>query len=157
MLSAEEVSDQIEIAQVLQRYFRSMDEKDYELLETVFTPEATLHYDMQGGAKSTYREMVPRFREFNQHFCFTQHIMGHPLIELDGDRARSTNSLRAIHVQLTPEGEQNTWVVYGFYRDLHLRTPDGWRIPERYFKGVHFEGTLLPFDRVQRFPRPPWL
>ena len=60
-------------------------------------------------------------------------------------------------MQVTADGRENTWVVHGFYRDLHVRTAAGWRIPQRYFKGVHFEGRLLPFDQVERFPKPPWL
>ena len=37
MLSPQETNDHLEIGQVIERYFRSMDSWDYDLLETVFT------------------------------------------------------------------------------------------------------------------------
>ena len=155
MLTQQEISDHIEISQLLQRYFRALDSKDYELLDTVFLADAVLHYELGQGAPVPYREMVKAFREFNERFCFTQHIMGQPLIELEGNTARSTVNLRALHVQVKLDGQNVTWVVYGFYRDVHVRTTEGWRIKERYFRGIHFEGALMPPDHVKRFPKSP--
>ena len=60
-------------------------------------------------------------------------------------------------MQTTHEGEENEWVIYGVYRDLHLRTRAGWRISERHFKGLRTAGRLLPFDQVRSYPAPPWL
>ena len=100
--------------------------------------------------------MVKQFDAFNRVFAFTQHIMGQPLIECDGDRATSTTALRAIHVQAALDGSENTWVVYGFYEDLHRRTEAGWRIQKRYFRATHFDGKLLPPEEVESFSVPPW-
>jgi 3-phenylpropionate/cinnamic acid dioxygenase small subunit len=151
-----EVGDRLEIADLLQRYFRALDDKNYDLLETVFTSGAKLHYEMGPGSRpSAYPEMVQAFRDFNASFLLTQHMMGHPEIELDGDEARSRTSLRALHVQQTTGGERSTWLVYGLYRDRHLRTPTGWRIAERFFRSLHTEGTLLPRERVKRYEAAP--
>jgi hypothetical protein len=156
-VSPEEVRDRLEIADLLQRYFTALDAKDYELLETVFVPGAKLHYEMGPGSRpSAYPEMVQAFRDFNASFLVTQHMMGHPQIALVGDEARSRTSLRALHVQQKTGGERSTWLVYGFYRDLHVRASEGWRISERYFLSLHTEGTLLPRDQVKTFEKPPW-
>ena len=155
MLTQQEISDHIEITQLLQRYFRALDSKDYELLDSVFLPDAVLHYELGQGVPAPYLEMVKAFREFNERFSFTQHLMGQPLIQLDGDTARSTVNLRALHVQVKLDGQNVRWVVYGFYRDLHVRTTEGWRIKDRYFKGMHLEGDLLQLDQVKRFPKSP--
>jgi hypothetical protein len=154
---SDDARDRLEIDQLIQRYFRSMDTWDYDLLDRVFTPDAVLRYEALAGADASYREMIPRFREFNRHFSFMQHMGGQLLVELAGDAARSTCTLRAIHVQTPREGPANTWIVYGIYRDRLVRTPAGWRIAERHFKTTHTEGRLLPFDRVERFESPPWL
>lgn len=155
-MSLDALGDRLAIADLLQRYFTALDDKDYALLERVFVPGARLHYEMRPGTPpSSYPEMVETFRDFNASFLLTQHMMGHPVIELDGDTARSRTSLRAIHVQLSPEGERNLWVVHGFYRDQHVRGPAGWRIAERYFRSLHTEGRLLPRDRVRRFETAP--
>jgi hypothetical protein len=156
-VSPEEIRDRLEIADLLQRYFTALDAKDYELLETVFVPGAKLHYEMGPRSRpSAYPEMVQSFRDFNASFLVTQHMMGHPQIELLGDAARSRTSLRALHVQQKTEGERSTWLVYGFYRDEHVRTSAGWRISERYFLSLHTEGSLLPRERVKTFEKPPW-
>ena len=42
MLTPQEISDQIEIEQVLNRYFRAIDTKDWALLDSVFAPAAGL-------------------------------------------------------------------------------------------------------------------
>ncbi len=156
MLTPQHISDYIEIDQLQQRYFRSMDTWDYDLLETVFAPDAVVRYDALQGADTTYPEMIPRFRDFNRHFSFMQHMGGQLLIELDGDRARSSHAMRAIHIQTPHEGEENRWVIYGQYRDRLVRTPDGWRIEERHYQGMRTEGRLLPLDRVKSYEEPPW-
>ena len=154
MLTPQEISDQIEIEQVLNRYFRAIDTKNWALLDSVFTPDAAVHYSTPGELKTTYEKMVPIFKMFTESFFFTQHAASQIVIHVDGDTAESSNSLRAVHVQETHEGEQNAWVVYGTYRDQLVRTPDGWRIAERTFQGCHTEGELLPQDRVKSFPVP---
>ena len=154
MLTAQEISDQIEISQVLNRYFRAIDTKDWDLLDEVFIPDARLHYTTPGEIETTYSKMKPIFATFTDSFAFMQHTPSQMVIEVDGDTARSGNNLRAIHVQETHAGEQNTWVVYGTYRDRLTRTPAGWRISERIFLGAHTEGELLPPDRVKSFPVP---
>lgn len=151
-MSQDELRDRLEIADLLQRYFTALDDRDYALLDTVFVPGAKLHYEMgRGGRPSSHPEMTQAFRDFNRSFLLTQHVMGHPVIEVAGDRARSRTSLRALHVQLSLEGERSTWIVYGSYRDRHVRTPDGWRICERHFRSLHSEGRLLPPERVKTF------
>ena len=69
-LTAQQISDHIEIERVLQRYFQSMDSWDYDLLASVFTAGAVLHYEALEGAQTRYPEMVAQFRDFNRHFSF---------------------------------------------------------------------------------------
>ena len=157
MTTPAELADHREIEQLLQRYFLAMDSWDWELLDRVFTEDAVLRYEALAGAAASYREMLPAFREFNRHFSFMQHLAGQILIELDGDAATSTATLRAIHIQTTREGDENEWVIYGRYRDRHVRTAAGWRIAERHFRQTRTVGTLLPFHRVKSYDSPPWL
>jgi hypothetical protein len=154
VLTLQEISDQIEIARVLNRYFRAIDTKDWAVLDSVFATGAVVHYTTPGEIETTYEKMALIFPVFTASFFFTQHDASQMVIHVDGDSAESSNNLRAIHVQETHEGEQNTWVVYGTYRDELRRTSDGWRIVERDFRGSHTEGELLPPDRVKSFPVP---
>jgi len=154
VLTLQEISDQIEITRVLNRYFRAIDTKDWDLLDSVFTADATVHYTTPGEIETTSEKMKPIFVVFTDSFFFTQHSPSQTVIHVDGDTAEASNNLRAIHVQETHEGEQNTWVVYGDYLDNLVRTSDGWRIARRSFRGSHTEGELLPADRVKSFPVP---
>ena len=45
-LSLQEISDRIEIEDLLQRYTAAIDAKDWDLLGSVFTPDATLDYTL---------------------------------------------------------------------------------------------------------------
>lgn len=155
-MTPQELSDQLEITRLLQRYFQAIDEKDYALLDRVFTPDADCRYDIEGGGAFPYAVMRERFEATLPYFRFTQHLMGTPTIEVGGDAARSRASLRAVHTQLATDGRESTWVVYGFYLDRHVRTAQGWRIRERFFKAQHQEGQLLPFSDAVRFPEPAW-
>ena len=73
-----------------------------------------------------------------------------PLIELDRDSARATCRLIATHVQVKLDGARSTWVLYGTYRDVLVRSVAGWRIRERNLHGVYGEGELLPRRLVDR-------
>ena len=145
--------------QLLQRYCEALDQKDYDLLSEVFQPEARLSYsmDIEGSAPFVSpSDMVQAFRDFNQVFYVTQHLLGPPLIEVRGDAACSTTSLRAMHVQRSRDGQKNKWLVYGTYRDQHTRMASGWRIAERQFRALYTDGELLPVEQVETFQKPPW-
>ena len=154
MRRARELSDHLEIVDLLHRYARAIDSRDFELLETVFTPDAVIHYDVDRGAKLQFGEMVGWLRTALQIFAATQHVIANPLIELDGDAARSTCSLTATHVQITLDGEESVIVEGGIYRDLHVRSSAGWRIRERTLNRVYVNGEYLPPERVRLFARP---
>lgn len=154
VLTPQAISDRIEIERVLNRYFRAIDTKDWDLLDSVFTADATVHYTTPSEIETTFAKMKPIFAIFTDSFFFTQHSPSRIVVDVDGDTARSSNNLRAIHVQETHEGEPNTWVVYGDYFDDLVRTSDGWRIARRSFRGSHTEGELLPAERVKSFPVP---
>ena len=157
MLTDQATRDHVEIGQLIARYGKALDDKNFGLLDRVFTPDARLHYEMEDReTRASYAEWSPIFREFLASFYWTGHLFGQPVIELEGDAARSSCPLIASHVQIEHDGKRNLWVVHGFYRDHLLRTEAGWRIRERRFQGVHTEGQLLAPDRVKPFPEANW-
>jgi hypothetical protein len=138
-VTPEEAADHLEITRVWNLYFRAMDTGDYALLDQVFLPGAALRYAALAGADTTYPEMVDAFRRFNLRFRFSQHLGAQLLIDLRGDEATATSTLRAIHVR-EEGGLTRTFTVYGAYRDHFVRTREGWRIRERRFEARHTEG-----------------
>ncbi len=133
-----EAADHAEIIQVLQLYGQALDERAYELLDAVFTPTARLRYALGGErTERSYREWLAVVRKFLAPFAATQHHLSPPLIALDGDRARTTCRLIAVHIRAADDPECPPWTVYGVYRDELVRTPAGWRIAARDFASTH--------------------
>ncbi len=150
-MTPDEIRDRTEITDVLYRYAVAIDTKDYDLLESVFTPDAAIDYNVERGTKLPFSEMKEWLRQALRMFSTTHHAITNPLIEIDGDSARSVCYLTAAHVQLTHEGETNYAVLHGHYSDRLVRTSEGWRIRERTLTGTHVEGTFLDPSEVREF------
>jgi hypothetical protein len=159
MTSPSEAADHVDITQCLQRYGQALDERAFDVFDTVFTPDARIHYDIEGrGWDETMGSLKANSRALFERFWWTQHVFSVPLIELAGSEARATCRLIATHVQVKLDGARSTWVLYGIYRDVLVRSAAGWRIRERHLHGLYSEGALLPRKLVQTFanaPTPP--
>jgi len=156
MTSESEAVDHIDITQCLQRYGQALDDRAWDLFDTVFTPDATLRYDIEGRVTDVRMEdLAASSRALFERFWWTQHVFSPPVIALAGDAARASCRLIATHVQVNLEGQRSTWVLYGIYRDVLARTAAGWRIRHRHLHGVYSEGTLLPRKQVQGFTSAP--
>jgi len=156
MSSASEAADHVDITQCLQRYGQALDDRAWDVFDTVFTTDARIHYEIEGRAWDVRMdELKASSRELFGRFWWTQHIFSVPLIALDGDSARATCRLIATHVQLRLDGERSRYVVYGTYRDVLTRTAAGWRIRERELHSAYSEGMLLSRKSVQNFATAP--
>ena len=150
-----DIQDHLEIEQLLYRYGRAIDEKDYERLRSVFSPDAEIDYNVERGTALPFPEMLEWLRGTLPMFYATHHVMTNPLIEIDGDRARSSTYLTATHVQIALDGRELVTVLYGVYTDEHICTDAGWRIARRRLDSVHVDGEFLTLDRVRAFPNAP--
>ena len=156
MGSPSEASDHADITQCLQRYGQALDDRAFEVFDSVFTKDARIHYEILGRVTDVRAdEIAASSRALFERFWWTQHVFSVPVIELDGDEARATCRLIATHVQVKLDGARSTWVLYGTYRDLLVRTGAGWRIRERRLHGIYSEGELLPRKLVQAFTSAP--
>lgn len=131
-LSLEEVSDRIEIDDLLIRYTVAIDEKDWELLDTVYTPDAKVDYTESGGIKGLYPEVREWLARALAPFVMTQHLVSNSVVKLDGDTATARTMVFNPMGTDNGKGGLNIFYVGGWYRDELIRTPDGWRIAERY-------------------------
>jgi 3-phenylpropionate/cinnamic acid dioxygenase small subunit len=149
-VTPEDAAVRLEIAELLQRYGAALDERRFDLLDRVFTPDAELHYRM--GEQETRGDLArwkTLFRDFLRPFHWTQHVVSVPQVELEGERALATSRLIATHVQIRRrDATRSTWTVYGVYRDELARTASGWRIRRRSFESAHADGAPLPPDEV---------
>lgn len=156
MTSPSEAADHVDITQCLQRYGQALDDRAWDVFDTVFTPDAELRYEIEGRVTNVRMdELKASSSQLFERFWWTQHIFSVPVIELAGDFARATCRLIATHVQVRLDGQRSTWALYGIYRDVLVRTGAGWRIRNRHLHGVYSEGELLSRKRVQGFTSAP--
>ena len=127
IMSAVDVGDRLAISDVLIRYATALDGRDWELLASCFTDDATLDYDTSG----TFGRdaFVEHCRAGLARMKATQHCVTNHVISTDGDRAHSTSYVIAQHVR----ENDVTFTLGGAYSDDLVRVGTGWRIASRRF------------------------
>jgi hypothetical protein len=130
-LTLNEVADRIAIDELLARYCRAIDTGDWDLLDTIFTPDAVLDYTSSGGIRGTYVAVKPWLAKVLPLFAVRQHYVTNREITIDGDAATSVAYLYNPMGRRRDDGGLDLFFVGGTYRDRWVRAGDGWRIVER--------------------------
>jgi len=141
-MSLEEISDRIEIQDLLTRYTVAIDEKDWEKLDTCFTPDAKVDYTTSGGIKGNYPEVRAWLEKALAPFTMTQHLISNTTVTLDGDKATTRTYVYNPMGLPKKDGSLHIFTVGAYYNDDLVRTPDGWRIADRFEEQAFMEGTL---------------
>ncbi|MCP4603300.1 MAG: nuclear transport factor 2 family protein [Proteobacteria bacterium] len=130
---SQEVSDLLEIETILTRYCTAIDTKQYDMLDSLFTTEATLDYTSAQGIRGTLHEAKAWLAKVLARFPMTQHVVGNFTITVEVDRASSRCSFFNPMGLPLQEGEERQKILFfgGYYNDTLVRTENGWRISER--------------------------
>ncbi|MCA9511977.1 MAG: nuclear transport factor 2 family protein [Myxococcota bacterium] len=129
-LSLQEISDRIEIQELLVRYSHCIDTRDFDGLDRVFTPDAHIDYTALGGSKGTLAETKAFLERSMVMFKSFQHMIANTVLELDGDRA-SARTICHNPMVMDRGGKEHVFVCGLWYVDELVRTADGWRIRQR--------------------------
>lgn len=130
MLSLQEMSDRLEIQDLITRYAYAIDEQDWNALDRVFTPDAVIDYTDLGGAKGSLSETKAYLAQAMPTFPAFQHLSTTTRIDIDGDKAR-TKTILFNPMVMNHEGEERVFFIGLWYNDELVRTADGWRIKHR--------------------------
>ena len=141
-LSQQEISDRLEIQELMVRYARAIDTQDYDLLDTCFVPDAHVDYTASGGTKGPYPEVRAWLEKALAPFATMMHMVGNTTLELDGDKANSRTYVINPMGFPNPDGTLHMFTVGAHYVDKLVRTGEGWRIAERIEEAVYMDGTL---------------
>lgn len=126
-MDLQEISDRIEITDLITRYTRAIDTSDWDGIDTVFTDDATLDYTSAGGPATT-RDDAKTFIRNLEGFTRWQHLIGQIEITFEGsDIARATAYFTNPMISTNADGTEKSWEVGGYYHHELRRTPDGWR------------------------------
>lgn len=136
-MNTQQAVDIVEIQSLLAGYVFACDEKDFDALDGIFTPDAKLTYVIEEGREISgrYPDVKDWVRRTLECFPMTQHLIGLPQIVVDGDRARASSMLFN-PMQLRRESGDQLFFIGGTYRDILVRTDAGWRITERVESGT---------------------
>ena len=141
-LSLQDISDRIEIEDLLVRYARAIDTKDWELLDTCFVPAAELDYTSTGGKKGAYPELRSWLQKALAPFAVTVHHLSNYSIAIHGDRAEARTYLWNPMGFQKADGSLHWFTVSAEYADRIVRTEAGWRIEQRVQERGLIVGTL---------------
>ena len=137
-----ELRDRLEIEDLLTRYCAAIDSRDFDLLDGVFTDDATIDYTRSGGIRDDYPAIKAWLEKVLAPFRVVQHLITNVRVDLDGDRARSVCYFFNPMGLPREDGGVDTFFCGGIYRDRLLRTARGWRITERTTDQFYAHGAL---------------
>jgi hypothetical protein len=130
MLPLAEISDRLEIQQLLISYSEAIDRRCFDELDDVFVPDAYIDYRATGGIDGQYpqikkwlAEVLPTF------FSGYAHMLGLPAIRLAGDTA--TGRTFCFNPMVFAGDNPTTMLIGIWYDDTYVRTADGWRMSRR--------------------------
>jgi hypothetical protein len=131
MLSLQEMSDRIEIQDLLVRYAHAVDTRDWKQFAGLFTEEAVVDYTAFGGPCGTVEEVTAFLAAVLPMFAATQHLVANSAVTLDGDRATARTMCHNPMALPGEEGEAGLLLCGLWYVDELRRTPEGWRLHHR--------------------------
>ncbi|MQY20293.1 nuclear transport factor 2 family protein [Nocardia macrotermitis] len=131
MLSLQEISDRMEIQDLMVRYSHAVDTRQWGLLDEVFTADAYIDYSAMGGSagdlgatKEFLAAMLPNFLAF-------QHLISNSSISVDGDTATGRTLCHNPMIVADAEGKQSLMLCGLWYLDTFVRVDGQWRIQRR--------------------------
>ncbi|MBB4679405.1 AMP-binding protein [Crossiella cryophila] len=146
MLGIQEISDRLEIQELIVAYATAIDSRDYDALDEVFEDGAPIDYRAFGGIATTFPEVKEWLRQSMAQYPAFQHLMVNPQIRVDGDRA--TGRVMCLNSMALPvgagSGEPPVALLGMWYTDEYVRTPRGWRISRRGQQRSWVQGLDLP-------------
>jgi hypothetical protein len=130
MLSLEEISDRLELQDLLIRYSEALDRREFDELDAIFTPDAYLDYRAIGGIDGQYPQVkVWLVETLPKYFERTAHMVGLPAIKLAGDTA--TARTFCFNPMVLKGDDPKIMQVGVWYDDEFVRTAAGWRLARR--------------------------
>jgi hypothetical protein len=133
MLSHAEISDRLEIQQLIVDYSTAIDTRRFDDLDAVFTQDAYIDYTALGGIEGRYPEVKAWLAEVLPNFPMYAHMLGNFSVRIDGDNASSrTICFNPMVLRRTTTKDQEQVMFCGlWYDDDFVRTADGWRMTRR--------------------------
>jgi hypothetical protein len=124
-MNGNETLDVVEIQQLLARYARALDTRDWDLYRSLFTEDAFIDYTASGGIAGQRDQVVEWLRKTLGTFTWTgMHYVTNIDAEVTGDSALVR---AALFNPMQFPGMDGPTYIGGYYHHDMIRTPGGWR------------------------------
>ncbi|MEU0542713.1 nuclear transport factor 2 family protein [Nocardia sp. NPDC005978] len=131
MLSLQEISDRLEIADVMVRYSHAVDTHQWDLLDELFTADAHIDYTAMGGPAGDLASTKQFLASVMPNFTAFQHLVSNSSIRVDGDSATARTMCHNPMVVDGADGHQRLMLCGLWYLDSFTRVAGVWRISRR--------------------------
>ncbi|MDC0880763.1 nuclear transport factor 2 family protein [Hellea sp.] len=144
MYKLQEISDRLEIQDLLMSYCEAIDTREWKLLNEIFTDNAIIDFTEAGGIKGNLKEIKLYLEKALKPFLSMQHMMGLPKIEVDGLTAQSKTMLFNPMV-IERNKSPHTFFVGLWYFDKLVKISGSWKIASRYESLSYFHNVPEDF------------
>jgi hypothetical protein len=124
-----ELADHAAIRAVLAHYMRAMRLRDVDLMDAVFTADATIDYTAIGGSKASWADTkgwLQGMIDVELFMLFVGDV--YPVFAADRQTADVESTWHGVFVG---SAGAPPLIIFGTYADRFVRTPEGWRISVR--------------------------
>jgi len=130
-LSLQEISDRLEIQDLIVEYCDAIDKCEIDRLDDIFTADAFIDYSVMGGEVGDLEKIKAFLKTVLPIFKNTQHMISNYQVKINGDTA--TGRIMCFNpMELDDETNGNPVFFLGlWYVDEYVRTASGWRIKTR--------------------------
>ncbi|WP_019930534.1 nuclear transport factor 2 family protein [Nocardia sp. BMG111209] len=132
MLSQQEISDRLEIQELMARYAHAVDSRQWDLLDDIFTADAYIDYSATGGAAGDPAATKKFLAEVLPNFLAYQHLIGNAIITVAGDTATARSMCHNPMVMSDGKGGQQVLLNGIWYVDEYVRADGRWRLRRRH-------------------------
>ena len=127
-LTREQISDRIEIEEVLTRYCYAVDDRDWDVYRGVFTHDAVIDDRVTGGIHSGIEEHIQYLRRALSRVALSQHALSTVRIDLSVNTAQVRAHCSCPMVVEFGDAKNHVFFQGLWYRNLLVRTHEGWKI-----------------------------
>jgi hypothetical protein len=128
---ASQVADRLAIQDLIGRYAVIIDSREFDRLDDLFTADALIDFATFNGPVGDLAEIKTFLAASLPFFQRSQHMMGLPLIEVEGDTAHARTPCNNPMISTNRDGSSAVWLIGLWYDDDLVRTSEGWRFSAR--------------------------
>ena len=135
--------DRFEIIETMNKYAIGIDTKDYLLFRSIFLDDVKVkvifdpNWREEGEVSFNSKEdWVAYVKESIDQYRATQHMLGNPMINFDGEIAVVRTDLQATHYYI--DNPEVKTVLWGFY-ETHMVKDQNWKIMKHVLTSIGSE------------------